>query len=185
MDLYKTPVPQPAQQRAVSTTSMEAKDCDPAPLHFSGSSRSPADRLLEDDAAFRSSIASLTPLAQLQHCLSALGGPGTSLTDPDNEVALDLLITILDAAMQGERNPCLQYVPASCYPTLRYAAQSALNSIRRCMALPPSPSPRGAAPPGPALPKNPLQRLGLRRHPLCCSWSRSRPRSPAAQKPAQ
>ena len=135
MDPYETPAPQPAQQRAVSTTSMEAKDCDPAPLHFSGSSRSPADRLLEDDAAFRSSIASLAPLAQLQHCLSALGGPGTSLTDPDNEVALDLLITILDAAMQGESNLCLQYVPASCYLTLshRYAAQysSYDRSLRR------------------------------------------------------
>ena len=104
MDPYETPAPQPAQQRAVSTTSMEAKDCDPAPLHFSGSSRSPADQLLERTVDLANRIAEKSPVALAMAKAAVKAAARTTLREGlDQEIDLFALCFSSEDKEEGVR----------------------------------------------------------------------------------
>ena len=115
MDPPATP---PEHERVDTTTSMVTKESN-SPLRFTELSPSPDARLIGTAGSALSGLANARPLVLLQQCVVALGGPGDTLTDPANELALALLLEFLDAALQGDHpDECISFVPAPRYSAL-------------------------------------------------------------------
>ena len=94
-------------------------------------------------------------LSLLPQCLGSFGAQGDTLTHPDNEVALGVLLEFLDAAEQGRVDDSIAFVPAARYPALRTAANRACSSIHRNQSPPQLPQlSSSAAAARPRLPLN-------------------------------
>ena len=94
-------------------------------------------------------------LSLLLHCLGSIVAEGDTLTHPQNQVALGVLLDFLDAAEQGRFDESIAFVPAARYPALSTAANRGRSSIHRSQPSPPLPlSSSSAAAARPRLPLN-------------------------------